>query len=426
LIRRWFVKPIHLLPPAMALLIVGAGMGYTRLGLDRLEAENVVLQKHAATVIRAEETPEELFPKAVHSRKVQLGISEGKWDWEAVAALVIGRRNGNGDSRALAEFQKRVAAMNEEELLAAIEEILALDLPGETRQYLLWEFMNPLEEKNPELALRRLFGRLGDGSFSNAWTEWLQKDLGAATAWFDEQIAAGKTEGKRLDGSDASRIQFEGQLIYQLFTSDPAAAMKRLEALPADLVEIVCRRFCIGGVNVSAQKTLADFYRSRFGEKECGEMVAGGMLKATDNDSFSSASAYLERIAASPAEKSASVSRVIERWSDEASFNGNVSVEKIEKLRKWVNEQSPDLSKNLIGEVITQMTRENGQSSMSLEQVLEIVSHYQAQEGGNEMLADTLEKGRLSNSRKSYLVALAGLLPDGEQRQNILKKLEDN
>jgi hypothetical protein len=188
---------------------------------------------------------------------------------------------------------------------------------------------------------------------------------------------------------------------------------------------MVCRHFSIGGVDLSAQKTLADYYRSRFGEKECGEKLADGMQGWMGNEDFSKDEAYMERIAANPAEKSACVNSAIERWSHNASFSGNVTVERIEKLRAWVDEQSPGSSKNLTGEVIAQMTRNNQQSSMSLEQVEEIVAHYQALEGGNEMLADTLLRSADGNCRKEYVAALVARLPDEQQRANILKKLED-
>jgi hypothetical protein len=317
--------------------------------------------------------------------------------------------------------------MNEEELLAAIEEILALDVPAKTRQNLLNSFTGPLEKKNPELALRRLFGRLGGHqSLSAAWTNWLKEDVGAATAWFDEQIVAGKTEGKRLDGSDASRNPFEGELINMLFASDPAAAVKRLEALPAGLVEMVSRHFSIGQVDVSAQKTLADFFRRALPEKESKERLASGIRIWAEDDDFSSDAAYMERIAASPAEKSACVSFAIERWSHHASYRGNISIGRIEALRAWVDAQSPDLSGNLTGEVIGAMTQNNQQSKMSLEAVEEIVAHYQALEGGNEMLADALSRCVDGNHRTDYLAALVARLPDEQQRARILKKLENN
>lgn len=52
-------------------------------------------------------------------------------------------------------------AMRIEELVSKSEEIMALELEDEARWRLIDEFLRPLSDQDPELALRRLLGKLG-------------------------------------------------------------------------------------------------------------------------------------------------------------------------------------------------------------------------------------------------------------------------
>ena len=85
--------------------------------------------------------------------------------------------------------------------------------------------------------------------------------------------------------------------------------------------------------------------------------------------------------------------------------------------------QSPGLTADLTQQVIGVLARNDPQSKMSLEQVEEIVAHYQALDGGNEMLADALSRCVGGKYRKEYVAALVARLPDERQRAELLEKL---
>ena len=265
------MKLTHLLPPGVALLLVAAGMERERRGLEKLEAENVVLRNHAAA-IRTERPANELFPKLDRTGTENSGIGGGELDWVAVVALDDGRMNNNLDIAAWNEFKARVAEMDEDELTAASEEILGLNLPVIPRENLLEMFLSRLARQNSEQAIRRFFGRTrSDAVFLHAWETWLKKDAGAASAWFDEQIAAGKTEGKRLDGSDASRPSFERILISELIASDPAALVRRLQSLPREMLVRISGMFDLTDFDEAAQRVLSDVYQIPDGGNESQE-----------------------------------------------------------------------------------------------------------------------------------------------------------
>lgn len=415
------MKPIHLLPPAVALIIVGIWIGYTRWTLTTLEAENLQLQKHAAAIV-AENSPEALFPATDRKKTATPGVTEGKWDWVAVGLMINEERLKSRYSDTHAEFDKRLAAMNTEELLAAVEEILTLDLPRQTQRDLLSILMEQLVNADPELVLRNFFGRLGRFfEYSNAWGKWMGKDLDSAMAWFDEQIAAGIMEGKSLDGRESIRNEFETILIKQLFTTNPPGAVERMESLPRNHFVHITENFSLSGIEPENQKTFADLLRRHLSEKDSIERILSGLQRF--NDDFTRDEAFMERIGVTPAERSACLKKVMDNWCLDQAFVGTITIARIETLRTWMEAQSPGLAPDLPQEVIRYITRSNRQSKMSLEQVKEIAAHFQTLEGGNEILADALFRCANVNHRKNFVTALAEMLPDEQQRMKILIQL---
>ena len=419
------MKSTHFLLPIVALGFVGSWIGIQRRTLTTLEDENMVLGRHASPAEMLD-SKEELFPELEKTRAKRTIKFGGLPEWQALAELVAGRSNGRPDARSLAEFDKLVKAMGNEELVTKIEEIMALDLEEKIRWNLINEFLRPLIDQDAELALRRLFGKLGKGdrSLSGAWMAWSTKDIRAATAWFDEQIAAGKVDPKRLDGSDGCRVYFEGQLVRLLLACDPAAATRRVENLHPDLRDNVIEQ-CVPKADAPTQKAWADLVRSQLPEKDSLETIASYVPPWVENGDFSKVMAYMEKIAATPLERSACVKHTIDNWTRQTSFTGEVTIEGIESLRTWADGQEPGLSKNLTRDAIGDMFGNNQQSAMTLESVESIVAHYQAMEGGDEVLAQALEHSMDGNHKKDYVSALAARLPDEERRAKILKKLEN-
>ena len=420
------MKPKHFLLPLAALVFVGSWIGIQRRVLATLEDENGRLVRHAVPAGKPGFT-EELFPELEKTRAKKTIKFGGLPEWKALAELVAGRSNGRPDARSLAEFDKLVKAMGNEELVTKIEEIMALDLEEKIRWDLINEFLRPLIDQDAELALRRLFGQLGaeNQALSGAWTGWSSKDLGAATAWFDEQIAAGKVDPKRLDGSDGCRTNFEGQLVRLLMVSDPVAAARRMADLSVDMRKGVIGLCRDPRADETTQKAWVDLVRSQLSGKDSLEQIASSVPVFFDYVAdFSRVTKFMDNIAASPAERSACVSQTINHWTRDTSYMGKVTIEGIEALRTWADSQEPGLSKNLTRGAIEDMLRSNQRSAMTLEQVEAIVAHYQGMEGGEEMLAQALERTN-ANHRRGYVSALASRIPDEERRAKILKKLEN-
>lgn len=419
------MKSLHALPPLFALAIVGSTLVIQRRALAILEHDNGRLPRHAVPPAVAD-SGAVLFPELEKRHSTQTAKADGPFNWRDLAVLMESRNNGQGDSRALASFEKRVKAMNNEELIANIEEIMNLDLAEDQRYYLFNDFFDALIDRDPELALRRLFGRSSqaDQSLASAWEKWSTSNPGAATVWLDEQIAAGKSDPKRLDGSDGCRGDFEGHLVKLLLASDPAAATRRMENLNPDLRDDVIRQCVDSNADAPTRKAWADLVRSQLPGKDALETIASNGPHWLGDGNFSKVMDYMETISATPAERTACIQQAIERYTRETSFDGITTIEGIESLRAWADGQESGLTRNLTRDAIRAMLSNNEQSAMTLESVKTITAHYQTMEGGDEILVQALEKSMNPNYKMDYLSALAAMIQDDGKRAEILKKLE--
>ena len=217
----------------IAAIVVTAWLANGRSRIATLEAQSAVLNQRLAARSSGSADPSIVTrPNApTKSQDAKKPI-----DWKEFAAQMQEMRGsgGMGDMRSMIRLQQRIQAMTRDEILSALDEIAALDMPADSKDMLEQMLFGPLSQKDPEFALNRYLDRLGDenGGFSwqlsNAMKEWAVKDSVAATAWFDQQIAARKFDSKSLDGKNRVRLQFEGNVIGALLTTDPSAAADRL------------------------------------------------------------------------------------------------------------------------------------------------------------------------------------------------------
>jgi len=232
------MKPIRLLPPVLALVIVGSWLGIQRKSLATLEQDDRLLRELLAAA----------NPAATVSDPARAGSTlankrpndKGPIRWKQIADQLMTMRDlgGLGDLRVKIHIQQRLAKMTGLEIVSALDDIAALGLTTEARAELEEILLGPLIHKDPQLALTRFVDRLQEGSgglrwqLANAMKAWAKKDPAATQSWFDQQIAAGKFDSKALDGRSEPRIIFESIMVETLLSSDPPALGRRLAALP--------------------------------------------------------------------------------------------------------------------------------------------------------------------------------------------------
>jgi hypothetical protein len=406
-----------MLPPALALIVVGTWLGLQRRSIATLEGDCALLRNRLAAITGAEPSP----AKAPDSNKsVKAGAPI---NWKTLAGHFEEMQRGDADMRLMLRFERRLEAMTREELIAGLDEITALDLPVNSRSMLEQMLIGPLIEKDPEYALRRFMDCLQDDAsgikwhLPNALREWAKNDPAKAEAWFDQQIAAGKFDSKALDGKNPFRAQFEGVMLGILFPSAPAAAGRRVGAMAGEQRGEIVRNL-IGAVKEETQAAFTQLVRDQVPAQEQAGIFAqqvaqqagpwlaqGGYAKVTE---------YLERIEATPAERSACVLQAA--MAKLSSSNQQVSRDDLDALREWLGTQAPNSTERITGNILSF-------AKFEFNDAAQLALQYSQASGNDDALGTFLESWTARNN-KELALAFVGNIANEKRRAAILKNLQ--
>lgn len=419
------MKTKVILPPLVALAIGGAWLGTQRQSISALERESEVLRKAIAARSTGTATDS---PQGRPASSAKAAKEKEKLDWKKIAAQFSEQRQngGMGDMRTMMNFHQRLQAMSKEELVTALEEIAALDCPVETRNMLEQMILGPLVEKDPELALTRFIGRLQDHEGSLSWQlstvlqQWAEKDPTAAIGWFDRQIAAGTFDSKSLDGKSRSRLQFEGNLIHFLLGSDPDAAGRRLGALPEDQRNEALSQFSMQQLKEDDQLAFASLVRDQVPEKDQARALSQQATRLLGNDGYAKVTEFLDRIQATPAERTACVERAAESKIQTIARQKKVTREDLDTMREWVTAQAPEKTGAVTGKALANASRYG--NKMEYSEAAELAVQYHETSGNDDVLSSFLEAPARQNKEQARL--LAAKISDGARREEILKNLK--
>lgn len=415
-----------LIPPIVALAIAGSWLGSQRQTISALEQESAFLQK-AITARSSGSAPDS--PRSKPASSAKLGKDKEPIDWQKVATQFAEMRQagGMGDMRTMMRFHQRLQAMSKEELVAALDEIAALDLPADIQAMMEQMILGPLVEKDPELALTRFIDRIQDNDGSLSWQlsdamqQWAKKDPAAAIAWFDSQIAAGKFDSKSLDGKSRPRLQFEGNLIHVLLSSDPDAAGRRLAGLPEDQRDEALSQFSHHSLEEDDQLAFANLVRNQLPEKNQARTLARQASHLVSDEGYSKVTEFLDRIQATPVERAASVERAAENRIQSIASQKKVTREDLDSMREWVNSQAPEKTGEVTGKALAAASQ-NGRK-MQFSEAAELAVQYHDASGNDEVLSAFLDEWP-ARQNKEQARLLAEKISDEKRRAEILKKLK--
>lgn len=421
------LKLSSLIPPVIALALAGIWIGSQRQSISTLEHESALLQKHIAAVRSAGPSSDPSHAKPAGPAKS--AKDKEPLDWKKIAAqnAEMQQSGGMGDMRTMIRLQQRLQAMTKEELVAALDEIAALDLPEEYRTSLEQMLIGPLVLKDPELALSRFIDRLQDTrsgmgwQLSNAMQEWAKKDPAMATAWFDRQIAAGKFDSKALNGKSQTRIQFEGALVNVLLASDPEAASRRLGAMPEDQRGEVLGQFSFQQLKEDNQMAFATLVRDQVPEKDRAKTLAQQASRLVGDEGYAKVTGFMDRIVATPAERAACVEQAAESRIQSLSYQKKVTREDLDTMREWTTTQSPDSTDSVTGKALA--TSLQGGHKLDFAEASEMALHYRETSGNDDVLASFLDSWP-ARQNKDQARVLAEKITDEKRREEILKKLK--
>lgn len=415
------MKALIFLPPALALATAGLWLGSQRRSIATIEERNTALRQqiHAAQLADGAKDGKEAGTKTTAAKKDEV-------DWKKIAGQLGSMDNGGmPDMRAVIRLQQRVLSMEKEEIIAALDEIAALDLDEHQRMMLEQLLLGAVADKDPELVLTRFVGRIGENfgamswQLTNALGAWAKKDQAAATAWFDREIAKGTFDSKSLDGKDGPRPQFERALLGALIANDPQAAGRRLAALPDDE-----RADALRGLNLENddQRAFADLVRRNVPDEKQADIIAASMPHGVHSGNFKTVSEYLDRIDATPAERDATVDRAGENRFGMMSHQSTVTRDSINEFRTWADTASPGSADRATGKAFARILN-MGEKNTQFAELAAMATEYHQSSGNDDLLIPLASHWR-AQQNKEEARELAGRISDEKRRQEILEKLK--
>lgn len=422
------LKIKYLIPPVVALILVGAWNGMLMRSISVLKEERVDLRKKIAAVSQTAGAGAD-FATAQRSSKAAGKNGKAPMDWEAVAGQMAGMANGDGlmEIRSMMELQQRLDGMSQDEMLAAMDEIAGLDISAEVRELLESMMIVPLIEADPEVVLRRFADRIRDESDGIAWQlssaiqTWAKKDLTAATAWFEEQISAGTFDSKTLDGRSEMRLQFEGALMESLIGSDPEAAALRLAALPEDQRREVLQQIAFDELPEEARKAYTGLVRGLVPESEREGTFAHLATELVGDGGFESVGKFLDGVNAIPAERAAAAGDAANTRMEELGRKGQVTAEEVDAMRGWLDRQAPGKTDSITGKALAEAAQERGK--FKYEDAAALALKYHQSSGNDDLLVGFLE-GFYARSNLEQALKLAEQIKDENRRAVILEELK--
>lgn len=420
------LKPSSLIFPVSALAIAGVWLVTQHRSIYSLEQASNFLENAIAsqsTYNIAGSQPEKL------SYIAQAAKDKGPLDWKKVSARfseICGSR-AKGHTLEMMTLEERLMAMSHEEVIAAFDEIAALDLTKKLRTGLEDLLIFGLFEKAPEIVMTKINGRLRDGDESLSWQfsivmyDWAAKDPTAAFKWFDQQIGAGAFDSKSLNGINGDRLNFEKLLITSLLPTDPDATARHLAALPEDQRCRALPLFSekIDGTNEAA---LVKLIRDQLPEKQQGEALATRVsCIVKESGGYSEVAEFLNLIQATPAERTVCVERAAESELQEIYRDKKITREDLDMMREWVTSQAPDSTDIVTGKALANASRNGGKIEFS--EAAKLILEYHTAAGNDEILTSFLCGQSASQNREQARI-LAQNISDPISRGEILKKFK--
>jgi hypothetical protein len=412
------MKPF--VPPIAALALAASWLGARQHSITTLERETVLLRDHLAAARTRPDAP----PATRRHGGTPLDAKQ-PIDWKAAAAsLAHGEGHGIGDAREMMKLRARLYDLSAPELLAALDEIAALDLAEPARRALEELLLGVLAEKDPRAALERFVDRLDREESGVSWQlgqalqRWAGEDPAGAIAWFDARIAAGDFESKSLDGKSPSRLRFEASLVAALLATDPATAGRRLAALPADQRTDLFQRGMFTNLKPGTEKAFADLVREHVPADQQAQAFSSVTWMMVYEGGLKKVGKFLDDIDARPDERAALAKKTAGSHLQKISRIGRISRQTVDELRGWIATQAPDAADRITGESLGGLWIQR----TPFADRAGIIGELHAEGASDELLIGFLS-GQESNRDPELARALAEKIGDEVKRAEILATL---
>jgi RNA polymerase sigma factor (sigma-70 family) len=410
--------------PVIALILSGAWIVSQRQTIQALDRRSDFLENALAT--RTSSLTADALPvKTARSNSHKNGNGRLSVDWNEVAGQFAGV-NPHGQLNQVDAFMldKRMGEMTQEQLLAGIDEISALDTTDEIKMRMEETLVHSLGNRFPEFTvvnlIHRYQGSTGTAPYylADAFRKWAQDDFTRASAWMDARIAAGTFDHKSLSGENWLQNQLQQIVVKSLLSQPGDAAALRVMQVPEELRENLL-------LGVSFESLKPD-ETAQFGKLVRDSLTLEGQQKVLSRaackfaDDLPSLAPFLENIGATPEERALCVGNVAVSNIGKICLARKVASDDISAIRSWIGEQMPAEVDRFTARALDSAVMMQARTTFTEAAALAV--EFSQSSGDDELLAEFL-KGSSARSNKDQARAVAEKISDEARRAEILKNL---
>jgi hypothetical protein len=415
------LKTVHFLPPAAAVILVGVWNSVEQRAISTAKADRTELREKISQALPDAHVAERQLVSTI-TRAAPTS------DWQAAADLLTGERAGDaGKTRERLALREKLSRMTREEILASLDEIEQAGLTTDAKHRLQELLLERLAKLSPSDALERFGDPLADSSsslfpqFTDALRDWAKRDLPAATAWLDHQLAAGKFETTTLDGKSDALIGYEAALLESMLVSAPEAVAARLAALPEDQRREVLEQIPFQDLAGKAQQAYAALIRELIPADERAGSFAHIASQLVDDKGFDKVSHFLDAVQATPNERAAAASQTAESHLEALDIRGEITRGNVDVLRTWLRRQAPDEVDRITGKALAETSQQSADFDFS--QASKMALEYGKASGRDDVVTAFLAS-YAARSNGEQAAGLADAIADSQLRAEILERLK--
>jgi hypothetical protein len=332
-----------------------------------------------------------------------------------------------GGLRGLPHLQNRIAEMTAAEVAETLVALASLEMDGEARERFETMLLSSLVEKDPALALATYGGRIPpeSGALSRklaaALGAWAKQNPATASAWLDQQIAAGRFDSKSLDNRSGPRIEFEAELLTVLLAIDLTAAGQRIAGLPEEQRRPTLQNIPFASLDSNTKGGYISLVRSFVPREEQPGAFSQLISEWAPHISLAEISGFLDSIHASPDERAVSARMAAHsQWKTIASMRA-VTRDDLELMSDWLGRQAPEDSHRLIGEALAESAQLGRNFDFTTASRLAL--QHQQETGSDQVLVGFLES-YAARSNLAEALPLAARISDPTMRDELVKRLQ--
>ena len=395
-----------------------------------LQYQAIFALERETTLLRAQLAAHDTAPGADPRQAKSAANSKGPGYWKKIGEESTEmERSTKGDLRVVLRFEQRLLTMTPEELVAGLDELNAL---GQSDTALVKKVLQRLYQQAPGMALTWSIDHLAQAGsrgvpreIADAFEKLLKQDPAKGIKWFDELIAAGKFDSTVLDFGARPRGVMEYILLRNLLAADVAAASRRMSALPEDQRTQILSRVSSGLLKEQEQLAFARLVRDQLPQSDQVSCISSQASHLVQQGGLAKVSEYLDRIDASPGERSACVEACAASPICDSGNGMKVTRDNVDVMREWVLTQAPDLPLDRItGTVLAKAARDRTVWVAAAE----LAAQYSQDSGNDDVLGRFLDcyvgGGWVQGKDAALVRTIAGKLSDSQRRDRILSQLK--